>query len=157
VTAPLALLDSNVIVAGVAAEHDDHLLSVALFEHFPIKSFAVAAHSFAESYVTLTKRGPRAPFGWDAQDAWTALEAVANATQLVGLSPAAGLDGVRLYASQGNIGARIYDWLLGQSAVLARVPAIVTWNVGHIMGLFPALAVQTPEEFVSRQQPPTLS
>ena len=149
--APLALLDSNVIIASVAAEHDDHLPSVALFERYPAKSFAVAAHSFAESYVTLTKCGPRAPCAWDAHDAWTALEAVANATRLVGLSPAAGLDGVRLYASQSNIGARVYDWLLGQSAVLARIPAIVTWNVGHMAGLFPALAVQTPEEFVSRR------
>lgn len=150
-TVPLALLDSNVIVAGVAAEHDDHLLSVALFERFPAKSFAVAAHSFAESYVTLTKRGPRAPLAWDAQDAWTALEAVAKATQLVGLSPAAGLDGVRLYAGQGNIGARVYDWLLGQSAVLARIPAIVTWNVGHMTGLFPMVVVQSPEEFMGQQ------
>jgi predicted nucleic acid-binding protein len=150
VTAPLALLDTNVIVAGVAAEHDDHLLSVALFERFPVKSFAVAAHSFAESYVTLTKRGPRAPLGWDAQDAWTALEAVANAIQLVGLSPGAGLDGVRIYASQRHIGARVYDWLIGQSAVLARIPAIVTWNVGQMAGLFPALAVKTPEQFLSQ-------
>jgi predicted nucleic acid-binding protein len=147
VTAPLALLDSNVIVAAVAAGHDDHLSSVALFERFPVKSFAVAAHSYAESYVTLTKRGPRAPFAWDATAAWAALETVANATQLVGLSPAAGLDGVRMYAGQENIGARIYDWLIGQSAVIARIPAIVTWNVGHMTGLFPALAVQTPERF----------
>ena len=150
-TAPLALLDSNVIIASVAAEHDDHLPSVVLFERYPVKSFAVAAHSVAESYVMLTRRGPRAPFAWDAQDAWSALETVANATQLVGLSPAAGLDGVRLYASQGIIGARLYDWLLGQSAVLARIPAIVTWNVGHLAGLFTVLAVQTPEEFVGRR------
>lgn len=149
-TAPLALVDSNVIVASVAAQHDDHLSSVALFEHYPVKSFAVAAHSYAESYVTLTKRGPRAPFAWDADDAWLALEAIANATQLVGLSPAAGLDSVRLYASQGNIGARIYDWLLGQSAVIARIPAIITWNVSHMTGLFPALTVQTPEEFIGK-------
>jgi predicted nucleic acid-binding protein len=147
VTGPLALLDSNVIVAAVAAEHDDHLPSIALFERFPVKSFAVAAHSFAESYVTLTKRGSRAPFAWDATDAWAALETVASATQLVGLSPAAGLDGVRLYASQSNIGARIYDWLIGQSAVIARIPAIVTWNVSHMTALFPALDVQTPEGF----------
>ena len=149
-TVPLALLDSNVIVASVAGGHDDHVLSVVLFERYPAKSFAVASHSFAESYVTLTKRGPRAPFAWDADDAWTALEAVANATQLVGLSPAAGLDAVRLYASQGNIGARIYDWLLGQSAVLARIPTIISWNVGNMTGLFPELTVQTPQEFIGR-------
>jgi len=149
-TAPLALLDSNVIVAAVSAEHDDHLPSISLFENFPVKSFAVAAHSYAESYVTLTKRGPRAPFAWDATEAWAALESVANATQLVGLSPAAGLDGVRLYASHGNTGARVYDWLLGQSAVMARIPAIVTWNLGHMTGLFPTLAVQTPTAFASR-------
>jgi predicted nucleic acid-binding protein len=147
-TAALALLDSNVIIASVAAEHDDHGASLALFERYPAKSFAVASHSFAESYVTLTRRGPRAPFGWDAHDAWAALASVAEATQLVGLSPAAGFDGVRLYASQGNIGARLYDWMIGQTAVIARIPAIVTWNVGHMAGLFPALVVQTPEGFV---------
>lgn len=145
--APLALLDSNVIVAAVADVHDDHVPSVALFERFPVNSFAVAAHSFAESYVTLTKRGPRAPFAWDAGDAWAALETVASTTQLVGLSPAAGFDSVRLYASQGNIGARVYDWLLGQSAVTARIPTILTWNIGHMTDLFPALRVQTPDSF----------
>ena len=148
---PLALLDSNVIVASVAAKHEHHLSSVALFDRYPSNSFAIAAHSFAESYVTLTRRGPRGAYAWDADEAWTALEAVAAVTQLVGLSPAAGLDGVRLYAGQGNIGARIYDWLIGQSAVLARIPAIVTWNVSHLASLFPALAVQTPEGFVGRQ------
>ena len=148
-TAPIALLDSNVIVASVAAKHDDHSASIALFERYPAKSFAVAAHSFSESYVTLTKRGPRAPFGWDAADVWAALEAVADATQLVGLSPAAGFDGVRLFAGQGHIGARLYDWLIGQNAVIARIPAIVTWNVGHMAGLFPALKVQTPDEFAN--------
>ncbi|WP_243453938.1 PIN domain-containing protein [Sandaracinobacteroides saxicola] len=145
---PLALLDSNVIVASVAAMHEDHAASVALFERYPANSFAVAAHSYAETYVTLTKRGTRAPFGWDAQDAWAALEAVAAATRLVGLSAAGGLDGVRLYAGQGNVGARLHDWLIGQSAVLARIPAIVTWNAGPMAALFPGLRVETPAGFV---------
>ena len=139
-----ALLDSNVIIAMVAEEHEHHAASAALVPDGDRRRFAVAAHSYAEAYATLTRRSATAVFRWSAEDAWGTLESVAAATVLVGLSPAQTFDTVRRYAEDGGIGARLYDRLIGQVAVQYAIPRIITWNVGHMRGLFPSLDVRDP-------------
>ncbi len=49
----------------------------------------------------------------------------------------------------GGIGPRLYDRLIGEAAVAHAIPRILTWNVGHMRGLFPNLVVTTPTDFVS--------
>lgn len=141
---PEALLDSNVIIAMVAAAHEHHAASAALLPDANSRRFAVAAHSYAEAFATLTRRSASAVFRWSAEDAWATLESVAAATILVGLSPAQTFDTVRSYADDGGIGARLYDRLIGQVAVQYGIPRIITWNVGHISDLFPDLDVCDP-------------
>ena len=140
-----ALLDSNVLVALVAEAHERHPASAALFADQPRQGFAVAAHSYAEVYHTLTRRGPRAAFAWAPRDAWATLESVRALTTLLGLSPAQMIGTVRNYAASGGIGARLYDRLIGEVAVRNRIPRIVTWNLGHMRDLFPELEVLDPE------------
>ena len=139
-----ALLDSNVIIAMVAGEHEHHAASAALLPAGKSRQFAVAAHSYAEAFATLTRRSASAVFRWSAQDAWETLESVAAATTLVGLSPAQAFDTVRSYAQDGNIGARLYDRLIGQVAIQYAIPRLITWNVGHMRDLFPGLEVCDP-------------
>lgn len=139
-----ALLDSNVIIAMVAEDHEHHDASAALLAGMDGKHFGVAAHSYAEAYATLTRRSPAAPFRWSSEEAWAALESVAAATTLVGLSPAQTFDTIRSYAEDGGIGARLYDRLIGQVAVQYEMPLIVTWNVGHMRDLFPELEIRDP-------------
>ena len=55
-----ALLDSNVVIAMLAEEHEHHAASVALLSGDQRPEFAVAAHSYAEAYITLIRRGARA-------------------------------------------------------------------------------------------------
>ena len=148
-SAARTLVDTNVIVAAVEADHPHHLQSAALFTDN--RSLSVAAHSCAEAFDTLTRRGTNAPFGRPADKAWASLAAVLAVTDMVGLTAAQTLDTIRSFAERGGIGARLYDRLIGEVAVRNGIPAIVTWNVGHMRGLFPDLSVLTPPE-MSQQQ-----
>jgi predicted nucleic acid-binding protein len=142
-----ALLDTNVIIGALAEAHEHHAPSLALFTGEGAPRLAVAAHSYAEAYATLTRRGERAPFRFTAEEAWAALESVAAVTALVGLTPAQGFAAVRAFAQAGGIGARLYDRLIGEAAVAHDLPAIITWNVGHMRSLFPSLEIVTPLDF----------
>ena len=139
---PRALIDSNVVIAAVVEAHEHHAPSSALFAAHA--NLAVAAHSYAEAYCTLTRKGERAPFAFSAGDAWAALESVRAVTGLVGLTPAQAFDAVRDYARAGGVGARLYDKLIGEVAAINGIARIVTWNAKHMQGLFPALEVVTP-------------
>lgn len=112
--------------------------------------YAVAAHTYAEAYSTLTRRGEHAPFGFSPNEAWAALQSVRAVTALVGLTPAQTFDAVRSCAQAGGVGPRLYDLLIGQTAAIHKIPVIVTWNVRHMRSLFPTLTVVTPETFGKR-------
>ncbi|WP_161942145.1 PIN domain-containing protein [Sphingobium sp. 22B] len=142
-----ALIDGNVIIAALAGDHEHHASSADLFDAGRGHVLGVAAHSYAEVYSTLTRRGTHAPFRFTAEEAWAALESVRTVTHLIGLTPAQTFDTVRSYAADGGIGARLYDRMIGQTAVVHGVPTIVTWNIGHMRGLFPTLDVRTPRDF----------
>lgn len=142
-----ALIDSNVIIAALAGDHEHHASSADLFDAGRDHVLGVAAHSYAEAYSTLTRRGTHAPFRFTAEEAWAALESVRTVTQLIGLTPAQTFDTVRSYAADGGIGARLYDRLIGETAVVHGIPTIVTWNIGHMRGLFPTLDIRTPRDF----------
>ena len=141
-----ALLDSNVLIAMLIEAHEHHGPSLDLVSDGATQ-FAVAAHSYAEAYATLTRRGDRAPFQLSPEEAWAALESVRAVTALVGLTAPRTFEAIRRYAQSGGIGARLYDRLIGEAAVAHGIARIVTWNVGHMRSLFPNLNVETPEEF----------
>lgn len=139
-----ALLDSSVVVAMLAPEHGHHAASFALLGKPNSPRYAVAAHSFAESYVTLTKLSGGAPQAYTPGEVWAALETIRLSMDLLGLTPAQSLDAVRDFAASGGIGARLYDRLIGEVARINGIPAIITWNTRHLAGLFPCLRVLTP-------------
>jgi len=107
----------------------------------------VASHSYAEAYATLTRFGERAPFRFTAAEAWAALESIAAVTDLIGLTPAQTFAAIRAYSQENGVGARLYDRLIGEAATAHELPAIVTWNVGHMKSLFPSLDIVTPLDF----------
>jgi len=142
-----ALLDSNVLIAILVVEHQHHAASLNLLIDEGGAVFAVAAHSYAEAYSTLTRKGENGPYRFAPADAWTALEGLRSLTDLVGLTPAQTLGAVRRYAESGGIGARLYDALIGEAATMHEIPAIISWNVRHMRSLFPRLNVMNPTEF----------
>jgi predicted nucleic acid-binding protein len=147
VSKPRALLDSNVIIASVAEAHEHHESSIALFGLGAPQSFAVAAHSYSEAYSILTRKAQSSPFRWSSGDALAAMESVAARCVLVGLTYAQTFDAIREFAGDGGVGPRLYDKLIGQTAVVNALPAIVTWNVRHMRELFPSLEVFDPISF----------
>ncbi len=143
-----ALIDSNVLIAILAEAHEHHVPSLGLLVDDHDAQFAIAAHSYAEAYNTLTRRGERAaPFHFTPQEAWAALESVRAVTSLVGLTAPQTFDAIRHYAQDGGIGARLYDRLIGEAAIAHAIPQILTWNVGHMRSLFPDLTITTPKDF----------
>jgi predicted nucleic acid-binding protein len=159
-----ALLDSNVLVAMLAEAHEHHEASLALLTGQGEMQFAVAAHSYAEAYSTLARQGDHAPFRFSPEEAWAALESVRAVTVLLGLTAPQTFDAIRSYSQAGGIGPRLYDRLIGETAIVHGVAAIVTWNLRHMSGLFPTLRVATPNGFSpgrpsrrrSRRPPPLM-
>ena len=147
-----ALLDSNVLIAVLAEGHEHHVASLALLLAKKRAEFAVAAHSYAEVYSTLTRQGDHGPFRYSPVKAWAALESVRAVTSLVGLTAAQTFAATRDFAKEGGIGARLYDKLIGEVAVAHEISVIVTWNIGHMHSLFPALTVATPKDFTRASQ-----
>ena len=141
---PFLLVDTNVIVAAVAEDHEHHAPSLDLFAEDPPYTLAVAAHCYAEAFTMLTRRGDHDPFHWPPGEAWAALESVAAATRLAGLSPAQTLEAVRDFAAAGHIGARVYDHLIAHAAQKAGAKVLVTWNVGHFPNAIEGLEIRTP-------------
>ena len=135
----------------MAEAHEHHTASLALLALPTGARLAVSAHSHAEAYSTLTRRVGRAPFAFTAAEAWASLASLRAVTGLIGLTPAQTLEATRRYAASGGIGPRLYDALIGEAAALHGIPAIVTWNTGHMRGLFPDLDVLTPEAFEARR------
>lgn len=135
----------------MAEAHEHHTASLALLAEPAGARFAVSAHSYAEAYSTLTRRGDRVPFVFTAGEAWASLASLRAVTGLIGLTPAQTFEAANRYAASGGIGPRLYDALIGGSAVLHGIPGIVTWNTGHMRGLFPDLDVLTPEAFAVKR------
>lgn len=139
-----ALIDSNVIIAALDADHGHHSASATLLAEAPSRLLAVAAHSYAEAFSTLTRRNNASPFQWPAARARMGLETVAGFTTLIGLTPAQTLDAIMTYADGGGVGPRLFDHLIGQTAAQAGIKTIVTWDTGHMRSLFPNLDVVDP-------------
>ena len=148
---PVALLDSNVVIASVVADHEHHSSSVALLNDFAPRSFAVAAHSYSEAYSGLTRTSRGALFEFDPADALAALESVAAQCVLVGLTHGQTFDAIRNFASAGGTGPRLYDKLIGEAAVVNGIDCVVTWNVSHFTSLFPRLTIDDPVQFATRR------
>jgi len=142
-------LDSTVLIAALAEAHEHHSPSLDLLLREKRPVLAIAAHSYAEAYSTLTRHGERGPFRFSSAEAWAALESVRAITMLVGLSAAQTFDAVRTFARDGGIGGRLYDRLIGESARVHDIPIIITWNIKHMRSLFPTLAVLTPKDFLT--------
>jgi predicted nucleic acid-binding protein len=142
-----ALLDSSALVAAIAERHPEFDSASKLLQVAAPGDLAVPAHAIAEAYSQLTRKGGPAPFALAPREAMAALELIAQSARLVGLSPAQTFDATRAFARGGGIGARLYDQLIGEVAVIHAIPAIVTLNVRHFRGLFPSLHVCTPAEW----------
>ncbi len=144
----MILIDSNVIVAALVGNHPHNKAALGLLGLDPLPPMMVAAHSYAEAFVTLTRRSGPGAYGIDATRVRNLLYDLQRSTKMVAMTAEQTIDSIRRFADIG-IGARLYDYLIGRTGVLYGATAIVTFNTGHMRALFPQVAVQTPGEWLA--------
>lgn len=146
------LIDANVLVAAAVAAHQHHKSSASLISGVPARSYATPRHCLAEFY-SISTRGsvpggePLPPSG-----AVEAIEAYVSHIDTLDISPSDQFRAIRHFAERGGIGARVYDCLIGQVAIVNEIPLIVTWNVRHFEPLFPTLRVATPAAILEESE-----
>ena len=143
-----ALVDSNVLIAALATEHDHHEASSDLLIDGLGDRFAAAAHSYSEVFNNLTK--PRGLYRRSPTLVVESLNTLRGKARPLGLKPDRTFEAIAEFARMGGVGARLYDYLIGQCARQAGLLQIITWNVGHFRALFPDLDVRTPVEALRR-------
>lgn len=143
------LIDTNVVVAALVPTHPHHGPSAAVLNDERLEIF-IAAHALAEAYSTLTRRGTGWAYQFAPERAVTALQSVIDLTRTITMSPAQTLDAIRMFSARGGRGPELYDFLIGQTGLLAGAAAIVTWNMRHFRPLFPDERVETPPECLAR-------
>jgi predicted nucleic acid-binding protein len=141
------LIDTNVLVALVDPEHLHHQHSLDVTVGEKPESFAVALHSLTEFFHVATRQSPRG-LGLKPLVAQAFLDDHISAFSIIGLSIEEHFATVRQFATTGRGGPQVYDYLIGQLAVLYNIPLIITWNVKHMAPLFPLLTVVTPTQFI---------
>ena len=138
-----ALVDTNLLVALAVESHKFHADAGSLFAF--TSDFVIAAHSLAELYNTLTRP---AMYDWPAAEALRLVEQLSARFDVRTLTASQYLGGLARFAALGGVGPRVYDFMIGQVAVVHRIDTIVTSNVRDFAPLFPLLKIITPSAFL---------
>lgn len=138
----MILLDTNVLVATLWADHPHHQASAPLAEAATPQTTMVALHSVAETYATMTRINR--PFRLTGEAAMAAITALIADIRIVTLDGPQTIDAIGRFTSLGGCGPRLYDYLIGAAAEARGADTIVTWNTRDFDGLFPALRIVTP-------------
>lgn len=146
------LIDSNVLVAAAGSRHQHFEASAALIGQAAADSYATARHCLAEFYNVTTGRYIPEADPLPPEGAWESLEAFTDVLEVLELNGSQHLEAIRRFAALGGRGARVYDFLIGQVAVVNAIPLVVTWNVKHFAPLFPQLRVATPAVLLKESQ-----
>jgi predicted nucleic acid-binding protein len=140
-----AFLDTSVLVATFYGEHQNHTASLDLFVSLGKKTGAVAAHSLAEVYSSLTRMPGKDRVS--GEHAVLFLGSIGERMQIVSLEGDEYFRAIEAFATQALTGGAIYDGLIAHCALKVRAEVIYTWNVKDFKRLGPEISVrvQTPE------------
>jgi len=138
----LIFFDSNILIAATLSGHPHHEASSARLAPLQRGGGALAAHSLAEIYTTLTRASTyRIP----AADAMRILQHAAKIYRVVTLTAAETLHTIEDVAAQGLTGPIVYDALLLACARKIDARIIYTSNTKHFRRLAPDLAARIRE------------
>lgn len=120
-------------------------MSATLIDRAKPETYATSRHCLTEFYNASTRR-----FAVDAEPltpdaARGAIDVYVDILEVLETSAHQQIEAIRRFAELGGVGARVYDYLIGQVAVVHTIPLIVTWNVKHFTLLFPMLRIATPQ------------
>jgi predicted nucleic acid-binding protein len=139
------LIDSNVIIAHLDMDHRQHHASRAVFMALDDAQIMLASHSLSEVYNKMTRGLTTEAFA--PKQTALVLRHLAQRVTVRALTFAETLNAIQAFAGIGGRGARLYDFLIGQVAILEGVRELVTWNTKDFAPLFPDLRIVTPAEF----------
>ena len=134
--------DSNVLVASVLPEHMHYPAASARLRPLIRGGGAMAAHTLAETYNTLTRLSA---YGVPPADAARILEDAAKIYKVVTLTAAETLRAIEDAAMRGLAGPIIYDALLLACARKVNARIIYTSNTKHFRLIAPDLASRIRE------------
>lgn len=138
----LIFFDSNILVAATLSGHPHHEVSSARLAPLQQGGGALAAHSLAETYTTLTRASTyRIP----PEDAMRILQLAAKTYRVVTLNAAETIHAIENAAAHGFAGPIVYDALLLACARKVNARVIYTSNTKHFRRIAPDLASRIRE------------
>ncbi len=142
------LIDSNVLIATATSDHIHNDPSARLLEAAGEQEFATSIHCLSEFYNGTTRTRFNGGGALTPRQALLALTAMEGAMEVLALSIADQRNALTRFGTLGGIGPRIYDFLIGEVALIHGVDTIITWNTRHFVPLFPSLRILTPAQYL---------
>jgi predicted nucleic acid-binding protein len=138
--------DSNVLVAATQADHPRHAAAIAALESVLDGNdiLVLPVHSLVETYSVLTRLPPPARLA--PSIAMGSIRNFVAQGEVVSLSSVRVLELLDHGAATGITGGRIYDKLIGTTAVEAGAEVLLTFNARHFANLGLSLRVVEPAE-----------
>ena len=142
---PQALIDTNIIVAILATDHEHHADSIGLIERARDGTFAVAAHSLCETYTTLTQ--PKGEYRFRPEQAYALIRSFVKIVKMIDISANETLNALGVFAGRKGVGGRVYDHMIGSAAIANGISVIITWDLSDFRSLFPQLTIVPPRDW----------
>lgn len=124
-----AFFDTSVLVPVFYGDHVHHRASLALFIRFGKSTGCCGAHSLAEVYATLTRMPGKHRIS--GEQAMLFIGSIRERLSIVALDGDEYAQALEISAALGIAGGGIYDGMLAQCAIKAKVETIYSWNIGH--------------------------
>lgn len=134
----MIFLDTSVLFAVAQVSHERHRASLELWNGCTRKETAIAAHTMAKLYNTLTGMPPTLRLR--PRDAMLAIETFLQRVTPIVLTPEETVAALKRTAELGLTGGIVYDALLLECARKCEAEAIYTWNLRHFRAAAPDLA-----------------
>lgn len=129
------LFDTNVVVAALVQDHDDHAVAFPLLDDALNRTSLgyLSTHGLAEAYSVLTTLPIRPRI--EPEGAKQALAVLEDGMSLVALEPNDYEKALNRVAHLGLAGGALYDALHAQAALKVGVDGILTFNSKHFTRL----------------------
>lgn len=139
-----SFFDTSALIPVFLEEHVHHEASLKAFLRADKESGFFGAHSLAEMYATITRLPGKQRLS--GEQVLLFLDNVIERLTPIELSASEYYQLVKICAERGIVGGAIYDALLAECALKAKVDVLFSWNTRHFQQLGPEIVkrLRTP-------------
>lgn len=139
-----SFFDTSALIPVFLEEHVHHEASLKAFLRADKESGFFGAHSLAEMYATITRLPGKQRLS--GEQVLLFLDNVIERLTPIALSASEYYQLVKICAERGIVGGAIYDALLAECALKAKVDVLFSWNTRHFQQLGPEIVkrLRTP-------------